>query len=101
MADHVKLNAHPSTEETLEKGWHPPERETSKQRTEFLGLTTIIIVFIVEAHSQSEKVEVWTKIKYSSITGERLLSNQAVVYKQGKSRHQNCIKSLTTPWANS
>ena len=55
---------------------------------EFLGLTTV--VFIVEAHSRSEKAVVCTKIKGNSITGEGLLSNHAVVYK-GKSGHHNCI----------
>ena len=68
---------------------------------EFLRLTTV--VFIVEAHSRSEKVEVCIIIKYTSIAGECLLSNHAVVCK-GKSGHQNCIDlrktCLTTPWTN-
>ena len=48
------------------------------------------VVFIVEAHSQSEKVEVCMKIKRNSIAGECLLSNHAVLHK-GKSGHHNCI----------
>ena len=40
---------------------------------EFLPLTTVI--FIDEAHSQSEKIEGFTKVKRSSIVEGSLLSN--------------------------
>ena len=67
--------------------WYACQMHIFNWFLEFLRLTTAVV--IVEAHSQSKNVEVWTKIEGSSTTGELFVINHIVVYK-GKSGHQNC-----------